>query len=353
MLVMLITQAIIADTGGNPQAKAAATTTLFLLICAVYIVLSLLIVIKTVLKYKSTITKKLLVIKLLGHVLTAIAGLFYLLGDNITTIVLEYKDQLNCDCETECVNIVANIATAMLVIAILIFRLTPPFLTKLKAFANTHSSKETQWSYWRVTAQSVALIIELDAWFSAVAEKPLKSPKYCPTHELGLAWVLYAVSLLLFLMYLTLVAVPAVTEAVKGKLKKIVPIKTGVTLGIIWLCSSITLLSGNYQPLGCVFGCDQLAADMENECDINGDNTTCNRSAHIGTRTGLLLLNNVMLVTIIALLICHWRFKARYKRALQKRSQSLYHRLLPDMTTPTERTTKGTSSIKTQNTTYV
>ena len=309
VLAIFIEQAIIADTSGNPQAKAAATLTLFLLICAVYIVLSLLIIIKTVLEHRfSKVPKKLLVIKLLGHVLTAIAGLFYLLGDNITTIVLEYKDQLNCTIDQECVTIVADIATAMLIMAALIFRLTPPFVTKLKGLTDTLSSEEMQepkWSYWRVTAQSVALITELDAWFSAVAEKPLESPTYCPTHELGLAWVLYVVSLLLFLIFLILAAAPAVIEAVKGKLKKIVPIKTGVTLGIIWLCCSITLLSDNYQPLGCVFGCDQVMGDTAEP------NTTCLEKAYIGTRLGLLILDNVMLIVIVAMLIGHWYVKAK------------------------------------------
>ena len=64
-------------------------------------------------------------------------------------------------------------------------------------------------------------------------------------------------------------------KAVKGELKKIVPIKTGVvTLGTIWLCSGI---SDNYQPLGCVFICDQVVADMENM--YNEYNTTCNKQA--------------------------------------------------------------------------
>ena len=310
---------MIADYSQKVQAIMALM--LFLLICTVYIVLSICFMIRTMLKVRlAKLHKKLMA--MLAYVLTAVAGLFYLIGDNISTIVLEYEDKLNC--KKECQRVIGDIAIAMLVMAALIFRLKPQLITKLKELTKPQlitkleeltkaqlitklkelTGKEPKWSYWRVTAQSVSLIIELDVWFSAVAAKPLDSPMYCPIHELSLAWVLYIVCLILFLIFLILAAAPAVTETVRRKLKKVILIKTGVTLGIIWLCSGITLLSDNYQPLGCVFGCDQVM-------DNTKYNTTCLKETHIGTRIGLLILDNVMLITIVVMLIGHWAKKVQ------------------------------------------
>lgn len=299
---------IVILAGFTHSTSAITTLTLYLLICVVYIALTASVIIRAALTQRTTlIPKKLMVIKTLSHMLIGIAGMFYLLGNHLTNIFFVYREELDCD--VGCASAINDTANALVLVAILIFRLVPPFVIKMKNRMET-PSEQPKWSYWRTTAYSLALVIELDAWYLVVAATVLESsPKHCEVFRLVFVLTLYSLILLVFLIFLTLVAIPVAIKAMLGKVSKMAPVSTGITLGLIWFCCALSLLADNEQPLGCCFGCDHTHIGNETELQ-----TKCLEESFVGTRVGLLLLDMVLLVAMVTTLIAYGCINARMQR---------------------------------------
>ena len=285
------------DNNINARAAIAILAAIILL----YIIFSIGVILTTF-AFKRKKSKKELAIAIIAHSITAIAGLMYLVGDDITTILVLYSNEFECN--ENCRLVFQTVGRALLISAILFFRLTPAFVNKSTVVMNLVSDEHIShpsWSPWKATAQSVALIVELDAWFSAVADLPLHADTYCPVHELIVSWVLYGASLVIWAVLLLLIVTPGIIKA-KGKCQenifKIFAI-CGVIV-VIWFCSAVLILADNTQPLGCLFNCDLHVVSTNNRTD------TCNERRFYGATLSLNTLVLILLSTITVALLSHW-----------------------------------------------
>ena len=285
------------DSNVNAKAAIAILGAIILL----YIIFSIGVILTTF-AFKRKKSKKELVIAIIAHSITAIAGLMYLFGDDITTILVLYSNEFECN--ENCRLVFQAVGRALLISAILFFRLTPAFVNKSTVVMNLVSDEhisQPSWSPWKATAQSVALIVELDAWFSAVAELPLHADTYCPVHELIVSWVLYGISLVIWAVLLLLIMTPGIIKAMGKCQENICKIFSicGVIM-VIWFCSAVLILADNSQPIGCLFNCDLHVESINNRTD------TCNERRFYGATIGLNILVLILLSTITVALLIHW-----------------------------------------------
>ena len=308
MLILLnilstLTGQIIFLSPLNRNINAKAAIAVLVAVILLYIIFSIGVILTTF-AFKRKKSRKELAVAIIAHSITAVAGLMYLVGDDITTVFVLYSNEFECN--EDCRLVFQAVGRALLISAILFFRLTPAFVNKSTVVMNLVSDEQIShpsWSPWKATAQSVALIVELDAWFSAVAELPLHADTYCPVHELIVSWVLYGVSLVIWAVLLLLIVTPGIIKAM-GKCQENV-CKTFAIFGVIvviWFCSAVLILADNSQPIGCLFNCD-LYVSIINRTD------TCNERRYYGTTVCLNTLVLILLSTITVALFIHWAKK--------------------------------------------
>ena len=303
----IIGQAIFASPLSD-STNTNAISTIFGIFLFLYLALSVGVILSKIInkrRFKKLRSQKRLLIVIFGHIITTVAGLAYLIGDNINALFATYRSELNCD--TACLEAVGNVGTALLIISLLLFGIAPTFLsgaiTVSDLIYNVSEESDHLWSRRMTTAHSIALIVELDAWFSAVADLPAKSSSFCPQHDLTILWVLYCITIFLWAVVLVVLFTPGIIKAITDNDKKLRKIFLVVFLAIsIWISSAFAIIADNSQPIGCLF-----------ECDFNTGNRTnvCNEGAQHGTRIGLLLLALIPLAVISSSLLIHWIKKIR------------------------------------------
>ena len=286
-----------------------AISTIFGISLFLYLALSIGVILSTIInkrRFKELRSQKRLLIVIFGHIITTVAGLAYLIGDNINALFATYQSELNCD--TACLEAVGNIGTALLIISLLLFGIAPTFLNGAITVSDliynvSAEESDHSWSRRLTAAHSIALIVELDAWFSAVADLPAKSSSFCPQHDLTILWVLYCLTIFLWAVVLAVLFTPGIIKAIKDNDQKFRKIFFVVFIAIsIWFSSAFTIIADNSQPIGCLF-----------ECDFNTGNRTnvCNEGAQHGTRIFLLFLALIPLAVISSSLLIHWIKKIR------------------------------------------
>lgn len=244
---------------------------------------------------------------MLAHVLTAVGGLLYLVGNRIGLILINYGIFYGCG-ET-CGEIGIEISTTLLITAILLFRLIPPFVNNVQVLIykvvkdpkNEHSSI---WSPWKITAQAMGFILELDAWFTAVSDLPLEADNNCTNQAVNLAWGVFVISLVCWAVLLIVMVIPGAVDVIKNpespqKLHQLVI--ACVNILAIWFISAGLLLADNVQPLGCVFDCFR---DISFTMD-NSTSSSCQYDTFHGIRTAILSIIIVSISLLAVGIIVH------------------------------------------------
>ena len=147
-----------------------------------------------------------------------------------------------------------------------------------------NSDSEDDWSPWKGAGQAIALIVEVDVWFSTIAGLQTISPLVCPPQQLQVLWVLYGVTMSIYAIVLGVILVARSCKVI------------GVAI-IIWFSSAIAIIADNNQPMGCLFNCG-----FTENSTLSSD---CNEEAEHGTRIGFLLLAFVLLAIISGFLFVH------------------------------------------------
>ena len=282
--------------------SAFAVTTGLYIVCSFIIIFAVIYYRK---EFSRTKTKLDIIVALLTHVLSLIAGTAFLIGDDITPLIRNLSEQLKCD--EQCLETVEDVGTVLLIIAILLFRLTPSFTTKIQLLGDEVSAEKLRkqsLSSWSNIAFSFSIIVELDAWFSTVANLPLQSEFFCPMHELALTWILYSASLIIFAILLAVILSPSISYALKTNKKKLTSVALpSVVIILMWSFSALLLVGENTQPLGCLFQCD-ITTD-------NSTNTSCKPEAYHGTRVAILALCMFYFGGVFLVLVDYWLHKPK------------------------------------------
>ena len=268
-------------------------------------------------------TKAEYVTMVVAYVMTALAGLFYLIGNRFGVIFVSYGHVVGC--ESNCQRLFMESDETCLILAILLFSLTPSYVNKTKVLSD-HVITEHEpngvrrqpiWSPWKVTAQSMAHMLEFDAWFSAVSDIPLGTNISCPSQELYFSWALFGASLTIWAILLIIMVTPGVIKVIKLGNKKYFKkvFILCIIVGLIWISSGGLILADNTQPFGCVFGCHtNLASD-------NSTNAGCQFVEFHVTRFVILFIIFIYLLSLAVTLTAHWCKKNFYR----KKSYQLPH----------------------------
>ena len=230
-------------------------------------------------EYQATIT---------SQVLVAIAGLLYYFGDNFSDYILAYGDQFNCD--SSCIDAVKHAANGMLYISLLMFTFIPLLIERLNIVGKreVEYTEKWHWAVARDTGHAFALIVDLDAWFTAIASVPFYSPDFCPSGDIILAWIMYGFSLFIWAVVLILIYAPGKYLALYQTPKNIKKVILYIFLIVIlWTTAATIILTDNPQPMGCLFGCDIA--------DIPPNGTVCRIEQFHYTRSILLGVGTIVL----------------------------------------------------------
>ena len=283
------------------------------MIVAIFILFSLVVIFGTIISRERIISKKsktdfptIIVI----HVLNSLAGVSYLLGNKIGIIFAFYGQYLNCD--DECKEILIEIGNTLIIFSILLLTLTPLFVNKINILTihvaeYTHFIKENKdclLSPWKITAQSLALILDLDAWFTAVSDIPEMEAHihYCPIYEICLEWSLFVISLIIWAMLVVVIGSPYIIKSYKIKENRHKAVFLCIILALIWVVSGGYILADNTQPLGCTFGC---YTDLP-YLNINDTSIDCHYEAFHSTRAIILFIISIFLTSMAVTLIVYW-----------------------------------------------
>lgn len=222
-------------------------------------------------------------IVLTAQSLTGMAGITYFMGDQILPLLSTYGPDL--DCHVQCIETAAIIGTALVVISLLCFRFTPLLIFKLHIVTGTYKHSELivqSHSMWHSIIESMSLIVELDAWFVIIADIPLENPLFCPKHQLIVAWVLYTLISVIWVVMLFAIVLPGAIKLLSRgyDLFKVFSLPLSMII-IVWFSVVVLLLSANVQPIGCLFGCDITYGNFT---------TDCNKEGYFGSRIAMLAL---------------------------------------------------------------
>ena len=283
-----------------------------LLSVIIFIIFSLVIIFGTIASRERIILKKsktAFPTIVVAHVITALAGVSYLLGNRIGIIFAYYGHLLSCD--HGCRESMIEIGNTLIIFSILLLTLTPPFVNKVNTLTiyvikDTQSIKENKeplWSPWKITAQSMALMLDFDAWFTAVSDIPEReAPIHCPFHEMYLEWGLFAISLIIWAALLVVIGLPGVIKVYRTKENRHKAAILCIILALIWVASGGYLLSNNTQPLGCAFDC---YTDLPH-LNINHTTIDCHYEAFHATRATILFIILIFLSSVTVTLVVHW-----------------------------------------------
>ena len=167
---------------------------------------------------------------------------------------------------------------------------------------NIGGSTETPWSPWKITAQSMSLLLEFDAWFTAVSDIPVKATIHCPSHDLYLAWILLIISLIIWAVLLVVIGLPGVIKAFRRKKNRHKAVILCIILALIWASSGGYILADNVQPLGCMFDC-------QTDLQYLNSTTECHYYSFHATRAVILAVVMIYLSSVTVILIVHWCLK--------------------------------------------
>ena len=319
LVTQIVNQAIFVSPLSDSQ-NAKAVTSIFAISLLLYIVISIGAVSSTIInkqRFSKLKEQKRLLIVILGHIITTVAGLAYLIGDNIAQFVTNYQSDLGCS--TKCLESVGNAGSTLLVISLVLFGIVPTFIHGATTVSNLIYDVRVNlgyfWSPWRAAGHSIALIVQLDAWFSIISGLQTSSDSFCPSNELDILWVLYGVTILIWAIVLAVIFAPGVIEAIMSKqqIRRKIFIITLIAV-VIWFSSGVAIIADNDQPIGCLF-----------ECDFTTENRTnvCNEGAQHGTRIGLLFIALIPLAVMSISIFIHWIKKMRqlYSTTSQENEQ--------------------------------
>ena len=202
--------------------------------------------------------------KIISQVLVALAGLLYYFGDNFSYYIEAYGDIFDCD--SSCTDAVEYAANGMLYMSLLLFTLIPLLIERVTIVGKSEVNYTEKW-HWAVardTGHAFALIVDLDAWFTAIASVPFNSPDFCPSGEIVLAWIMYGLSLFIWAVVLVLIYAPGIYLALYQTTKNIKKVILYIFLIVLlWTTTATIILTDNPQPIGCLFGCD-IATNIPN-----------------------------------------------------------------------------------------
>ena len=200
-------------------------------------------------------------------------------------------NQKELNCTGECLETVGNVGTTLLVASLVLFGMVTAFLRRLSNLNVCNPDSGGDWSSRKAVRQAIALIVELDAWFSIIAGLQIISPSVCPPQQLQVLWVLYSVTMSIWAI---LLAVLIVAPGIKSKENCC---KVIVIVIIIWFSSAIAIIADDNQPIGCLF-----------DCGFTEDHTLsddCNEKVEHGARICLLFLALIPLAIISISLLVH------------------------------------------------
>ena len=227
-----------------------------------------------------------------------VAGLCYLIGSNITAVVLLDKELF--DCSTSCILAVNDVATVLQAIASVLFAIIETHSRKIYLCltgASNHDDDDDEndkWLIWVKTAEILAFIKIFDAVFSTVAELPTDQDETCLSHERLVMWFMYALLLLVWFMLLAIVVINGFkSDDINYK---------GCFLFFlfalfVFISSAFLLIGSNNEPLGCSYNCDLYRGNITETCD---------QKAFHETRVSLLTVALVLISVPSIGLVLRW-----------------------------------------------
>ena len=194
---------------------------------------------------------------IISQVLVAIAGLLYYFGDNFEDYMSAYGDQFNC--HSSYVDAVSHVTDGMLYISLLMFTFIPLLIERVTIVGECEVKYTEKW-HWAVardTGHAFALIVDLDAWFSAIASVSYSSPSFCSSGDIILSWIMYGLSLFIWAVVLVLIYASGIYLALYQAPKNIKKVILYIFLIVLlWTTVATILFADNPQPIGCLFECD-------------------------------------------------------------------------------------------------
>ena len=235
-----------------------------------------------------------------------VAGLFYLVGSNITDVSILFG------CGSSCIEAINDVSTILQAISLVLFAIIEIHSGKIhqfiKVFTNTlvsDSAITTEWLIWVKTAEIIAFSRIFDEAFSTIADLPTDEEEVCLTHENFTIWFMYVLLLLMWAILIGIIMIPGTVLAIRNKNTLQFSLCLAISIAV-FLFLAFLLIGNNNEPLGCVFSCDVFNENITATCDQNGFH---------GTRISLSTLSLILISILCTGLAIHWlKFTLKLKK---------------------------------------
>ncbi len=298
MLRTIISEIISLSTdGGQGRTAAIATITTFVLI--VILVFGTLVIINLVYiccKNKQVKTKTALLVA------ETIGALFYFYGDNISSIINQYGEELGCGSRCRENNRIA--ATICLGIALLFYQLIPPCLHKLEKVIEGSDSSSKK---WYSASDMMVTIVKIDALYTVVAVMA-QTEDFCSPSDLSISVSFLLISFIAGIILLVVYCIIYSLTLSDDKNAEDYFWVPWVAFILLAICFPMYVLADNAQPLDCAFGCDTFATNQT----IN--DISCKQVGNSALRLGFTLVTFIIMPLLsLVLFFCRKNTKVAEK----------------------------------------
>ncbi len=299
ILLTITSQIISISSDGQP----AATATVFFFVVIIVFFFGILVGINFI--FVCCKHSDILPLKLALLTAQTFGALLYFYGDNISSIVTQYGEELGCGTRCRENNRIAGaISTG---VALMFYQLFPPCLQRIAVVAVESNVKK-----WYSASHMIVTIVKIDALYTVVATMA-QSGEFCSRDDLAVSVSFLILSFVIgvsfMLAYCLLSTKQLRDDEETHKYSFLVPLAL-ITLSISF---PVYMVTDNEQPLDCAFGCDSFATNQT----LN--DVSCNEVSNSAFRLGLSIVVFVTISTLTLMLFCcrtHTKAEAETEKAV-------------------------------------
>ncbi|XP_064400105.1 uncharacterized protein LOC135346419 [Halichondria panicea] len=240
--------------------------------------------------------------------------LFFFYGNNITSIINNWRIELGCDSQCVLDNQIA--AAFSLGMSLIIFQIVPSVLKKLLKLLKRKQQhvKKTRSPDWYTALDLITMFIKINTIYSAIVGMT-QSTDFCSSTEVAASSVFLSICVLLGFASELIDYFYALDTNLKSNKEYIdKSFNQLVTIGmilIVTICLPFYLLADNFQPLDCAFSCDTIVANA------TISTTTCNQTTNSGVRLGFTLTTLIIVLIFSGVYFYHVRLAEINRKKLK------------------------------------
>jgi len=192
--------------------------------------------------------------RMLVNILIGVGGCLYLIGDNLPPIIQLQSNStaILCKQSVEPKSVPTIYGKALIGLSVFLFSMIPTCIFKFNTLEEIKESiieKEQNFPI-TFTLTSVAVIVEINAWYSIIVTNPTQR---CTDEEMITDFVIYGLFVIGWFIIITIFLITDCRKANERKRKKIVKLYVIFTMIVLVPSLPIYLLADNNRPLSCLW----------------------------------------------------------------------------------------------------